>query len=73
MLENYARYPTLSEFAKMPHLADGSKWGATFGVAALVGSLVLRNAQTLLRTEASLLPTYLFLLAASTGPGRRSP
>ena len=80
VLENYARYPTRTEFSRMPHLADTTKWGATFAVAALVGALVLRNAQAVLEaqggawdahTGADLRIPYLELLIRLDSPGRR--
>jgi hypothetical protein len=43
LIDKYASYPTLSEFAVSPNLANASKWGATFGVAVLVGSLILEE------------------------------
>lgn len=52
LLEKYARYPTLTEFERMPHTKDSIKWGATFGVAALVGALILDFCKSFLELEA---------------------
>ena len=43
LLDRYAKYPTLTEFQLMPHLYDGTKWGATFGVTLLVGELIFEQ------------------------------
>jgi hypothetical protein len=43
LLEKYAKYPTLTEFAHDPQLMNLTKWGATFGVSALVGGLILEQ------------------------------
>lgn len=51
LLEKYARYPTLTEFEKMPHTMNSVKWGATFGVAALVGALILDFCKSFLDLE----------------------
>jgi hypothetical protein len=51
LLEKYARYPTLTEFSKMPNTMNSVKWGATFGVAALVGALILDFCKTFLELE----------------------
>lgn len=41
LLERYAGMPTLTEFEQMPGLTGLAKEGGTFGVAALVGEVVL--------------------------------
>jgi len=43
LLEKYASYPTLAEFADDPQLMNLTKWGATFGVSALVGGMILEQ------------------------------
>ena len=70
VLMNYARYPTLTEFSRMPNLAAISWWGATFGVAALVGMLVLKAAQAVLGSDADMRLPYLLLLVRLDRPGR---
>lgn len=46
LLEKYANYPTLTEFADSPDLTNGAKWGATFGVTILVGGLIIKEVET---------------------------
>lgn len=41
LLEKYSSYPSLSQFSTQPSLIGVSKWGATFGVAILVRSLII--------------------------------
>jgi hypothetical protein len=41
LLEKYAKYPTLSEFAFHPALVGATYWGATFGVAIMVKALIV--------------------------------
>ncbi len=44
LLTKYANYPTLSEMSAEPEaLMNGTKWGATFGVAILVGGLIVEE------------------------------
>jgi hypothetical protein len=47
LLDKYATYPTLTEFASNPNLANVYKWGATFGVTAVVGSLIIEGTKVL--------------------------
>ncbi len=48
LLTKYANYPTLSEMAEEPEaLMNGTKWGATFGVAILVGGLIIEEVKRL--------------------------
>ena len=71
VLEKYARYATLTEFKQIPSLADSEKWGATFGVTALVAGLVLEHSRVMLRVSSDLKLEYLRFLAAldETGNG----
>ena len=48
LLEKYASYPTLSEFAFHPNLAGATKWGATFGVAIMARILVVDQIKAIL-------------------------
>jgi hypothetical protein len=47
LLEKYAKYPTLTEFTINPKMYDTGKWGATFGVALLVGELVFEQVRNM--------------------------
>lgn len=47
LLDKYASYPTFTEFAADPKLANVYKWGASFGVAAVVGGLILNEVRQL--------------------------
>lgn len=62
VLEKYARYATLTEFKQMEHLADSEKWGATFGVAVIVSSLICDHAKALLKVESDLRYEYMDFL-----------
>jgi hypothetical protein len=62
VLEKYARYATLTEFRKMPSLADSQKWGATFGVSVLVDALVIEQARFALHAGSPLRHEYMAFL-----------
>src|SRR5271166_2806341 len=48
LLEKYGMNPTMTELNAMPHTPDlAIKWGATFGVALLVGELILEQVRQL--------------------------
>ena len=69
LLEKYARYSTLTEYQYAPHLADSVKWGATFGVTALVGALILEHARRLMGVRSDLRLEYLKFLDDLAEPG----
>jgi uncharacterized membrane protein (DUF485 family) len=70
LLEKYAMYPTMTEFNAMPNTPDlAIKWGATFGVALLVGELILEQVKQIQGTfEAALRSLYLILLVELDNP-----
>jgi hypothetical protein len=70
LLEKYAMYPTMTEFNLMPNTPDlAIKWGATFGVALLVGELILEQVRQLQGTfETALRTLYLVLLCELNDP-----
>jgi hypothetical protein len=45
LIKKYAENPTLTEFVLQPNMADGARWGATFGVAILVSDLIVEHAK----------------------------
>jgi hypothetical protein len=47
LLAKYAKHPTLTEFSKNPKLTTLYKWGATFGVTALIGILIFEGSKVL--------------------------
>lgn len=68
-LEKYARYPTMTEYKLAPSLVDSEKWGATFGVTALVGALILDHARQMIGVRSDLRLEYLRFLDALAAPG----
>lgn len=69
VLEKYARYSTMTEYQYAPGLADSMKWGATFGVTALVGALILEHGRRLMGVRSDLRLEYLRFLDALAEPG----
>lgn len=43
LLNNYASLPTLTEFAGTPGRADIAKWGGSFGVSVVIGTVILKT------------------------------
>src|SRR5208337_3030047 len=64
LLTKYANYPTLTEFAQDPQLLNLTKWGATFGLAALVGGLVLEQVRQMQPKFESVMRQMLMVLLA---------
>ena len=64
LLTKYANYPTMSEMLDEPEaLMNGAKWGATFGVAILVGGLILEEVKRMQpHLEPVLRPMLMLLL-----------
>ena len=71
-LEKYARYSTMTEYQFAPSLADSEKWGATFGVTALVGALILEHTRRLMGVRSDLMLEYLRFLDTLAEPGNGS-
>jgi hypothetical protein len=73
LLDKYATYPTLTEFAANPKLTNVYKWGATFGVTALVGAFIIEECKVLRPKLAPILRRmFLLLLKEMDQPGRKS-
>jgi len=73
LLAKYASYPTLTEFAADPKLTNVYKWGATFGVTALVGGLILQEVGALQPEFVPvLLRAFLLLLKELDQPEHKS-
>lgn len=73
LLKKYAGYPTFTEFADKPDLANSYKWGATIGVAALLGGLVIRYIQHLQPKFAPIVHTvFLITLMELSNPTHTS-
>jgi hypothetical protein len=47
LLRKYANYPTLTEFQRFPHLHGMTHYGASFGVAIIVGEVLLPHIRVL--------------------------
>ena len=62
LLGKYASYPTLTEFAINPKTYDQGKWGATFGVALIVGELVFEQVRHMQPQFGSVLRQMFILL-----------
>lgn len=63
LLTKYANYPTLSEMSDEPEaLMNGTKWGATFGVAVLVSGLIIEEVKRLQPHLKPVLRTLLVLM-----------
>ena len=43
LLKSYATLPTLSEFVEKPALMNSAAWGGSFGVATVVGTVMLKT------------------------------
>lgn len=43
LLAGYATLPTLSEFVEKPALANQAAWGGSFGVATIIGTVLLKS------------------------------
>ena len=43
LLNNYASLPTLTEFAISPSRSDIAKWGSSFGVSVIIGTVMLKT------------------------------
>ena len=43
LLKSYATLPTLTEFVEKPALMNSASWGGSFGVATVIGTVILRS------------------------------
>ncbi len=69
LLEKYAKYPTLSEFAFHPNLVGATHWGATFGVAIMVKALIVDQIRTTIPVLAPFMRNiYLIILKELNNP-----
>ena len=50
MLERYASFPPLREFASTERMPLSVKWGATFGVALVIGETLLLRLRAMVPT-----------------------
>jgi hypothetical protein len=69
LLDKYAKYPTLSEFAFHPALFGATNWGATFGVAIMVKALIIDQIRAAMPQFAPFMRSvYLTLLKELNNP-----
>jgi len=69
LLSSYAAMPTLTEHEKSEHIQGAYKKGATFGVALIVGEMLLKQLHTMVETDSDMDLLMLIMLLREVAPG----